>query len=144
MQAWNRRDVIRAATAGAALVGGAAAAGEREGCVPRPRRAKKQQPAATLPLAGEALGLSPVLSATVAMCRSFAAEVWLEVADGCAGFVTLEPRGFVLAAAAQASGRPLWIRYWGYNPEGAGGRGQFAGAWLALDASDLLPAEDMS
>jgi hypothetical protein len=133
------------ATAGAALVGGAtAAAGERDGVVPRPRRAKRRQPAATLPLGGDALGLSPVLAATVAMSRSFAVEVWLEAADGCAGFVTLEPRGLALAAAAQASGRPLWIRYWGYAPEAAGGRGQFAGAWLALDAGDLLAAEDVS
>jgi len=146
MNEWNRRDMIRAVTAGAAAVG-VAPAGVAEGARAqrlRQRQVRVLRRAREHVLPAAALGLSSAQRATVAMCQSFDAEVWLEIVDGPAGFVALEPRGFMLAAAAQAAGRSLWVRYFGHDPDGAGGLGQFAGALVALDPSDLSDGEDES
>ncbi len=139
----NRRDMIRAAAAGAALAGGTVAAtGRSPAELQRSRRAATLRGALRRALPAEGHGLSPVLAAQVAMCRSFDGRVLLELADGRSGLVVLEARGFTVAAAAQAGGRPVQVRVWGYDADGEGGLGRFAGALLALEAEDLVDGEE--
>lgn len=149
MSELNRRDVIRAVAAGTAVAGTAmAATGARPG-VPGPSAAdlrRTHQLALTRAalqrsVPGETCGLSAVQRATVLGCRSFDGQVLLEVADGARGLVGLELRGFAVAAAAQAAGRPLHVRYWGHEPQAEAGLGRFAGALLAFEADDLVPDE---
>ncbi|MBL8752717.1 MAG: hypothetical protein JNK15_05400 [Planctomycetes bacterium] len=145
MSELNRRDIIRAAAAGAALAGGAAAttAGRSPAELRRERRAAAVRATVRRALPGEGLGLSPVEPATVAMCRSFDGQVLLEFTDGRCGLVALDARGFTVAAAAQAAGRTVQVRWWGHEPAAEGGLGRFAGALLALDADDLADGEEV-
>ncbi len=140
----NRRDMIRAAAAGAALAGGAvAASGLAPAEVQRARRVAAVRGAVRRALPVEGLGLSSVLAAQVAMCRSFDGRVLLELADGRSGLVVLDARGFTVATAAQAAGRPVQVRVWGHEGLAEGGLGRFAGALLALDAEDLDAGEEV-
>jgi hypothetical protein len=80
---------------------------------------------------------NPIREAYVLHCRSWDSSVYLYVDEQLKGFVPVTPQGFALAAAAQASDRPLAIRYWGHNPRWCAGAGRFDGALLALDRRDL-------
>ncbi|MBX3464878.1 MAG: hypothetical protein KF830_17050 [Planctomycetes bacterium] len=80
--------------------------------------------------------------ATVTACRSWDGRVHLQLADGRSGLCVPEPRGFALAAAAQAAGRPVHVRCWGHDAAAEGGVGCFAGALLALDPADLATDDD--
>lgn len=144
MSELNRRDMIRAVAAGTAVAGTAMATSGRPGAAaPTPAEVRRAHRLATTraalqrALPGETCGLSPVQSATVAGCRSFDGQVLLELEDGRSGLVALDLRGFAIAAAAQAAGRPLCVRTWGHEPEAEAGIGRFAGALLALAAEDL-------
>lgn len=141
MSELNRRDVMRVVAAGTALAGAAAAGGGTTSVVRSQRRAELVRGAVRRALPAANCGLSAVSPATVAMCRSFDGQVLLEVADGSCGLVALEPRGFTVAAAAQAAGRPVMVRYWGHDAAAAGGLGRFAGVLLAFAAEDLVEAE---
>lgn len=145
MSELNRRDVIRVAAVGAALAGTAAAASPGR-AMPEARQARRTRLLRTAlqrALPAEGCGLSPVQTATVAMCRSFDGQILLELADGRSGLVALDARGFTVAAAAQAAGRPLVVRWWGHDAEAELGLGRFAGALLAFDASDLAGGEEV-
>lgn len=145
MSELNRRDVIRAVAAGTAVAGTAMAAtsGRPAAVVPtaaelrRAHRLAATRVALQRAVPGETCGLSPVQSSIVAGCRSFDGQVLLELDDGRTGLVALDPRGFAVAAAAQAAGRPLCVRTWGHEPEAEAGIGRFAGALLAFAAEDL-------
>lgn len=141
MTGLNRRDVIRVAAAGAAMAGGAVAS-SRAGATPptplqRVRRASLQQAALRFDHCGLRRGLSPVLAANVGSCRSWSREVLLQVADGCSGLVGVDAFGYALACAAQAAGKPLFVRHWGHDAAAELGLGRFAGALFALDPLDL-------
>jgi hypothetical protein len=140
MDALNRRDVIRAAAAGAALVGGAAAAtgvGRKPAELRRERLGQVARASLRRALPAEGMGLSPVTTATVAACRSFDGRVLLDLACGRSGLVALDARGFTVAAAAQAAARPVQVRFWGHEPDAEAGLGRFDGVLLAFDAADL-------
>lgn len=144
MNELNRRDVIRGVAAGGLLAGGAAVRlPDRSERLQQWRREGARRAVAVV-LPGGGNGLSPVIEARVAMCRSWDGQVHLELADGRCGFVALEPRGFMLAAAAQAAGRAVAVRCWGHEAAAEGGLGRFAGALLAIDASDLGAPEVQS
>jgi hypothetical protein len=133
----NRRDMMRVAAAGAAGLGGAAAAGNL------PVAARRSHPVALraalqragCPAGGD--GLGPVCQAVVRGGRSWDSQVHLELADGRCGLWAPDARGYALAAAAQAAGRPVFVRCWGHEPHAEHGVGRFAGVVLALDACEL-------
>ncbi|HZE98853.1 MAG TPA: hypothetical protein VE981_17730 [Planctomycetota bacterium] len=77
--------------------------------------------------------------AHVLLCRSWDSTVYLYVSDRVKGFVTLSAQGLSIAAACQAAGRRVAVRYWGHEPLWADA-GHFEGALLALDVRDL-PAD---
>lgn len=141
----NRRDVIRAVAAGSAVAGTAMVASSRRPATATPtaaevRRAHRlatTRAALQRAMPGETCGLSPVQSATIAGCRSLDTQVLLELADGRTGLVALDPRGFAVAAAAQAAARPVCVRTWGHEPDAEAGIGRFAGALLAFAPEDL-------
>lgn len=141
MTGLNRRDVIRVAAAGAALAGGAVAS-SRAGAAPptplqRARHSSLQQAVLRFDHAGLRRGLSPVVAATVALCRSWSREVLLQTADGCSGLLSVDAFAYALACAAQAAGRPLHVRHWGHDAAAELGLGRFDGALMALDPLDL-------
>src|SRR6185295_4699294 len=70
--------------------------------------------------------------ARVLLCRSWDSSVYLWVNEQVKGFVVLSPEGYTIAAACQAAGRPLAVRFWGHEPEFAGA-GRFEGAIVAMD-----------
>jgi hypothetical protein len=80
---------------------------------------------------------NPVRAAMVLHCRSWSRQVYLHVDASVRGFVAVTPEGFAIAAACQAAGRPVAVRYWGHDPRWSGGAGRFDGAVLALDPLDL-------
>jgi hypothetical protein len=95
-----------------------------------------------LGLPGAACGLSPITAATVACCRSWDRQVHLTLADGGSGLCTPDAHGFAVAAAAQAAGRSLVVRYWGHDAAAELGVGRFAGVLLAFEAADLAATPD--
>ncbi len=145
MTGLNRRDVIRVAAAGAALAGGAVASSRDGGPPPSPLQQVRRRslPQTSLPFdhCGLRQGLSPVVAATVAMCRSWSREVLLQTADGRSGLLGVDAFAYALACAAQAAGRPLHVRHWGHDAAAELGLGRFAGALLALDPLDLAEAD---
>lgn len=86
---------------------------------------------------------NPACLAMVSHCRSWSREVYLQVSEQVRGFVTLTAEGFALAAACQAAGRPVAMRYWGHEPRFHDGAGRFDGAVVAVDLRDL-PGESAS
>lgn len=144
MTQFTRREAVRALAAGAAVagasgmvnpafanavatddrvVGSAAtfAVARRSGAVGEPRAAL-------------------TACALVAHCRSWDSSAYLHVDSSTHGFVRLSPQGFAIAAAAQAAGRPLAVRCWGYDAIADGGVGRFDGALVAFDELDLPDA----
>ena len=79
----------------------------------------------------------------VGHCRSWDSSVYLLVDSSTHGFVRLSPQGFAIAAAAQAAGRSLAARCWGYEATADGGVGRFEGAHVAFDELDFpdLPGQ---
>ena len=80
---------------------------------------------------------NPIREAYVLHCRSWDSTVYLNMDEHLKGFGPVTAQGFALAAAAQATDRPLAIRYWGHNPRWCDGAGKFDGALLAFDRRDL-------
>lgn len=80
---------------------------------------------------------NPVCLAAVLHCRSWQRQVYLYISESVRGFVGLGPEGFALAAACQAAGRHVAVRYFGHQPAAHRGAGRFAGAVVAIDPSDL-------
>ena len=76
--------------------------------------------------------------ATVHLCRSWDQSVYLRVDARVRGFATVNAGALAIAAACQAAGRPVAVRYWGSEPEWMQ-VGRFAGVLLAVEASDLPP-----
>lgn len=136
----NRRDMLRGVAAGTALVGGLSAAADEPKWTERlqaHRAAAWREVPVPAHLPGHLCGLSPVRRAAVAMVRSWQMRVLLQVEDGAVGLCAVDDRTLAIAAAAQAAGRPVFVRYFGHEPDGAAGVGSFAGVLLAFDAQDL-------
>jgi hypothetical protein len=76
--------------------------------------------------------------AKVICLRSFDSGVFMELVDPkLHGWTFLDDRGHAVAVAAQAAGRPIWMKYQSYDPnwpEGtlSEGDGFFDGVTLAL------------
>jgi hypothetical protein len=142
--------MMRAAAGGAAVIGGGAVLGSGgERSLPPLVQARQVAVRAALQRAGlptDGDGLPPVVAAVVSAGRSWDSQVHLALADGRSGLCAPDARGFALAVAAQAVGRPVQVRCWGHQPEAEGGVGRFAGVLFALDAIDLgadLPAAEV-
>jgi len=73
--------------------------------------------------------------ANVAWCRSFDEHVYLTVTTEpkVRGWVRVDVRSFAICAAAQAAGRIVFVKYWGYDPNWGNGAGLFAGVQVALN-----------
>lgn len=147
MSSLDRRDLMRIVAGGAAVTAAVPVlANTREAPAPTaltadlgPERARTTD---SLPLgSGSALIQG---AATVGLCRSFDARIYLEIGKRVRGFVTVDARGFAIAAACQAAGRKVAVQAWGHAPEAEGGLGRFDGALLAIDACDLPGAEATS
>jgi hypothetical protein len=146
MSSLDRRDLMRIVAGGAAATAAAPAlAGTREASTPAPLAAdlapERMRAAETLPLG---LGSAPIQGvATVGLCRSFDARIYLQIGKRLRGFVSVDARGFAIAAACQAAGRKVAVQAWGHDPDADGGLGRFDGALLAIDARDLPGAESL-
>lgn len=79
---------------------------------------------------------SRILLAEVLRCRSWDASVYL-AAEGIAGYAQLTPHAYAIAAACQASGRRVAMRYGGHEPLWAQGAGLFHAVVLAIDPTDF-------
>ncbi|MBK9386308.1 MAG: hypothetical protein IPN34_15965 [Planctomycetes bacterium] len=144
MSSLDRRDLMRFVAGGAAVtaaVPALATASEVSAAAPlapdlaseRTRTAERLPiGAAAAPIRGEA---------TVGLCRSFDAQIYLQLGKRVRGFVAVEARGFAIAAACQAAGRKVAVQAWGHDPDANGGLGHFDGAVLAIDACDLPGAD---
>lgn len=146
MSSLDRRDLMRIVAGGAAATAAAPAlAGTREASTPAPLAAdlapERMRAAETLPLG---LGSAPIAGvATVGLCRSFDTRIYLQIGKRLRGFVSVDARGFAIAAACQAAGRKVAVQAWGHDPDADGGLGRFDGALLAIDARDLPGAESL-
>lgn len=83
---------------------------------------------------------NPVCLAAVLHCRSWQRQAYLYISETVRGFVGLCPDGFAIAAACQAAGRRVAVRYFGHQPSAHRGAGRFAGAVLAIDPNDRRDA----
>ena len=79
--------------------------------------------------------------ADVEHCRSSSTEIYLRFDDTHRGFLAVDARGFAIAAACQAAGRPLAAQVWGHEAAAALGAGRFAGGVLAMQIHDLPGAD---
>ena len=133
----TRREAVRAIAAGAAVAGAgglAAPAAAADGLMTGSDAAYAvaRQSGAF----GEPRAFVTAI-ARVAHCRSWDSSVYVHVDPSTHGFVRLSPQGFAVAAAAQAAGRPVAVRYWGHDAVADNGVGRFEGAHVALDPLDF-------
>ena len=140
MSGVTRRDAFMAMAAGAAAATGAIAVrpAAAEAVVSPLEQALRAAREAALKLATPVIrrDASPACEARVLLCRSWDRSVYLYVDPDVKGFASLDEAGFALAAACQAAGRPVAIRYWGHSPAW-GAVGRFDGVLLAVDPLDL-------
>jgi hypothetical protein len=140
MSSLDRRDLMRFVAGGAAVTAAAPAlASPRQVSEAAPLAAdlapERARATEALPLGS---GSAPIQgAATVGLCRSFDAQIYLQLGKRLRGFVAVDARGFAIAAACQAAGRKVAVQAWGHDPEANGGLGRFDGALLAIDAHDL-------
>jgi hypothetical protein len=144
MSSLDRRDLMRFVAGGAAVTAAAPAlASARDGSAAAPLAAdlgsERARAAELLPLGTSAAPIQG--EATVGLCRSFDAQIYLQLGKRVRGFVAVDARGFAIAAACQAAGRKVAVQAWGHDPEANGGLGRFDGAMLAIDARDLPGGE---
>jgi hypothetical protein len=71
--------------------------------------------------------------AAVGMARSWDTHVYLVLDNGVKGYASLDPLGHGVAAACQASGRKVFMRYDSNDPNWGNGAGYFQGVRVALD-----------
>lgn len=145
----TRRDafkVLAGGAAGAVLGAGTPAEAAANGRAVDARAVQEWQPSyeAARRMAGDMAipESNPACLATVMHCRSWSQQVYLRISEQVRGFVVLTPEGLALAAACQAAGRPIAVRYWGYLPHW-NDVGRFEGAVVAIDPRDL-PGESSS
>lgn len=146
----SRRDVMRVLAVGAAAgaaSGGAALAGPNRGPMKGSLSADSAAEAARALLRGTAPmpSLGRGASTSLAEARlgvSWDDRVFLVLADGRHGVVTLTEQGRAIALACQAAGRQVAARVWGHDAGWGGGVGRFEGAVVALEIEDLPRAVD--
>lgn len=145
MSSLDRRDLMRFVAGGAAVTAVAPAlASAREVSTAAPLSsadldAERTRTAEILPIGTASAPIQG--EATVGLCRSFDAQIYLQLGKRVRGFVAVDARGFAIAAACQAAGRKVAVQAWGYDADANGGLGRFDGAVLAIDARDLPGAD---
>jgi hypothetical protein len=144
MSELTRRDAV-GLLAGGSMLGANGLLGSAQGPAAAPAPA-----GLALPPAARAACTAPVpalagrpLLAQVARCRSFDACVYLD-AGSVRGYALLTPAGFALAAACQAAGRPVAMKFREHEPDWQQGAGRFHGVVLAIDAGDLAEASELA
>jgi hypothetical protein len=146
MSSIDRRDLMRVVAGGAAFAAATPAlAAAREGAAPSPLAPgiaeERRRSSEICPLGDAAARIHG--EATVGLCRSWDSQVYLQLGKRLRGFVTVDARGFAIAAACQAAGRCVAVSAWGHDPDACGGLGRFDGALLAIDARDLPGADPL-
>ncbi len=141
----SRRDALRLAAAGAALVvgGTAAQAQTRPPGEDRDRAAWERAREAArrnIRIPGRPAPpreASKARQAWVLHSRSWDKHVYLWMDERTKGFVEVDDRAFAIAAACEAADRPVAVTFWGYDPNWSDGSGHFDGVLLAMDARDF-------
>jgi hypothetical protein len=87
-----------------------------------------------------------IFQASVVYARSWDNHLYLVINDTVHGWVDLNPTtgneatnnerrsAFAIGVAAQASGKKVYVQYWGYDPNWGSGAGHFDSVRLALDS----------
>lgn len=100
----------------------------------------KDPPGATNGEKAKALKIySDTVKVTVWAARSWDHNVYLSMGSEVKGWVDLGSNAFAfaIAAAAEAAKRPIYVKYWGYDPNWGSGAGHFDGVHVSLD--DITP-----
>ncbi|MBL8696296.1 MAG: hypothetical protein JNJ88_19525 [Planctomycetes bacterium] len=139
----TRRNAVRLLAGGSVLASGTLLGGGAFAAPPVPGSSASSGNAPDLPATARTAKTTPppavpgtLLQAHVGRCRSWDSSVYLS-AGRARGFAQLSPAAFAIAAACQAAGRPVAMKFTEYEPDWNGGAGRFHGVVLAIDPQDL-------
>lgn len=136
----NRRGAMLAMASGAAATATLLTTGKGEASMQESRSDQKTDAAGAIEKQIKAVAaLAGPFPATVGMARSWDHHVYLVLDNGVRGYAPLDPPGHGIAAACQAAGRKVFMKYTSHDPNWGNSAGYFQGVTVALDQG-VFPA----